>query len=303
MSSFGEKLKHEREKRSITLEQISLSTKIGTRMLQALEEDKFSQLPGGIFNKGFVRAYARFVGLDEEQAVADYLEASGEAVPTTLPEIKAEAAPPERPEPTPSRPLPWGLFAALLLLVALALALWSRRQHNPGGHSVPAPVTAPTSTTPTPASIPSSLPPSAAPASTAEPAPVQPAPATAKPAVADSNTHSPAAGTAKPSSETVAASSPSEPGQFTLVILAREDCWLSISKDGASTFTTTLLAGDQRAIHAGNQIVVKSGNTGALDFVFNGKKLPSQGGHGEVKTLVFSAAGLEPTPPPPAPAQ
>src|SRR5208337_3598421 len=78
LPSFGEKLKLEREKRKISLEQISSSTKIGTRMLQALEEDKFSQLPGGIFNKGFVRAYARVLGLDEDQTVADYLQASGD---------------------------------------------------------------------------------------------------------------------------------------------------------------------------------------------------------------------------------
>ena len=62
LPSFGEKLRREREKRSITLDQISESTKIGTRMLQALEDDRFSQLPGGIFNKGFVRAYARHLG-------------------------------------------------------------------------------------------------------------------------------------------------------------------------------------------------------------------------------------------------
>ncbi len=83
MPSFGEKLKLEREKRKITLEQISASTKIGTRMLQALEEDKFNQLPGGIFNKGFVRAYSRCVGLDEDQTVADYLQASGDAHPAS----------------------------------------------------------------------------------------------------------------------------------------------------------------------------------------------------------------------------
>ena len=68
LPSFGKKLKLEREKRAITLEQISNSTKIGTRMLRALEEEDFDQLPGGIFNKGFVRAYARHVGLDEDQA-------------------------------------------------------------------------------------------------------------------------------------------------------------------------------------------------------------------------------------------
>ncbi|MBV8051343.1 MAG: helix-turn-helix domain-containing protein, partial [Acidobacteriaceae bacterium] len=56
---FGPRLKAQREKRGITLEQISKSTKIGTRFLEALEEDHFERLPGGIFNKGFVRAYAR----------------------------------------------------------------------------------------------------------------------------------------------------------------------------------------------------------------------------------------------------
>src|ERR1700688_1607365 len=81
LPSFGAKLKLEREKRKITLEQISVSTKIGTRMLQALEEDNFNQLPGGIFNRGFVRAYSRFLGLDEDQTIADYMQASGDALP------------------------------------------------------------------------------------------------------------------------------------------------------------------------------------------------------------------------------
>src|SRR6202051_3271583 len=83
LPSFGEKLKLEREKRKITLEEISVSTKIGTRMLQALEENKFNQLPGGIFNKGFVRAYSRCLGLDEDQTIADYLQASGDALPAS----------------------------------------------------------------------------------------------------------------------------------------------------------------------------------------------------------------------------
>ena len=78
MGQFGEKLRRERELRGITLEEVAVATKIGTRNLRALEEEKFSQLPGGIFNKGFVRAYARYVGIDEEQAVGDYLAANQE---------------------------------------------------------------------------------------------------------------------------------------------------------------------------------------------------------------------------------
>jgi cytoskeletal protein RodZ len=55
------------------LEDVSLATKVGTRFLRALEEERLDQLPGGIFNKGFIRAYARHLGLDENEIVADYL--------------------------------------------------------------------------------------------------------------------------------------------------------------------------------------------------------------------------------------
>ncbi len=79
MGAFGEKLRKQREQRGIELDAISHTTKIGTRMLRALEEEHFDQLPGGVFNKGFVRAYARHVGLDEEEAVTDYLAALRES--------------------------------------------------------------------------------------------------------------------------------------------------------------------------------------------------------------------------------
>lgn len=76
--SFGERLQRERELRAISLDEIAKSTKIGTRLLQALEAEEFDKLPGGIFNKGFVRAYAKYLGLDEEQAVTDYIAAENE---------------------------------------------------------------------------------------------------------------------------------------------------------------------------------------------------------------------------------
>src|SRR5579872_6613918 len=78
MGTFGERLRREREMRGITLEEIAHSTKIGTRNLRALENEEFHLLPGGIFNRGFVRAYAHFLGLDEEQCIADYNAAMAE---------------------------------------------------------------------------------------------------------------------------------------------------------------------------------------------------------------------------------
>lgn len=79
MGTFGEKLRQQRERRGLELDAISNSTKISTRMLRALEDEHFDQLPGGVFNKGFVRAYARQVGLDEEEAITDYLAALRES--------------------------------------------------------------------------------------------------------------------------------------------------------------------------------------------------------------------------------
>jgi len=69
---FGEHLKREREMRGVSLEEISAATRISTRFLEALEHDHWDQLPGGVFNRGFIRSVARFLGLDEDSLVAEY---------------------------------------------------------------------------------------------------------------------------------------------------------------------------------------------------------------------------------------
>lgn len=82
MSSFGEDLKRERELRKISLREIAETTKINVRYLDALENNEFKRLPGGVFNKGFVRAYAQHIGVDEEDLVNAYLleeQAQGDA--------------------------------------------------------------------------------------------------------------------------------------------------------------------------------------------------------------------------------
>ncbi len=95
MGAFGEKLRQQRERRGISLDTISTTTKISTRMLRAIEDEHFDQLPGGVFNKGFIRAYARQVGLDEEEVVTDYLTALRESQihsQAILPNFRAPAA-------------------------------------------------------------------------------------------------------------------------------------------------------------------------------------------------------------------
>jgi len=72
--SFGDELKRERELREITLREVSESTKISLRYLEALERNAFELLPGGVFNRGFVRAYSQFIGIDPESMVDAYIQ-------------------------------------------------------------------------------------------------------------------------------------------------------------------------------------------------------------------------------------
>ena len=315
MPSFGEKLKLEREKRKITLEQISNSTKIGTRMLQALEEDRFNQLPGGIFNKGFVRAYARFVGLDEDQTVADYLDASGDAPP-----VSTEIAPQEdgarenaenlrrleASEDYPARHLPWGLFAAVLLVIALALSLWSHRRREQARQSVrPAPTAAATQL-----SGEASRGASGDESGAGSPSPASPA--TGSPTAGSTPSVQPAsASSGKASSiapkipqdlapQNLSAASPAAtPGEFTVLIQTREESWISITADGKSAPSELLATGSQRTIRGRKEVIVKVGNAGGVDFHFNGKKLDTGGEFGEVKTITLGPAGIIPNAPAP----
>jgi cytoskeleton protein RodZ len=310
LPSFGEKLKQEREKRQITLEQISSSTKIGTRMLQALEEDKFNQLPGGIFNKGFVRAYSRVVGLDEDQTVAEYLQASGDAVPAST-EIAAREDGARENEENISRleaisdahprQLPWGLFAAALLLVALALSLWSSHRQRERAQQALHP-------TPTTAAMPLPATQSSGeasgrvsdkvsnPISNENSASSSPTTGSLVPgsSTTGSLTNSPPAG------ESAAAAAPTAtPGEFTVVIRAQEESWTSITADGKPVPSPLLSAGSKLAINGRKEIVVKVGNAGGVNFRFNGKKIETGGASGEVKTLTFGPQGILPNAPSP----
>ncbi len=76
--NFGERLKREREMREVSLKEVTTATRIGSRFLEALENEDWEKLPGGIFNRGFVRAIARYLGLDEENLLAEYDLAHGE---------------------------------------------------------------------------------------------------------------------------------------------------------------------------------------------------------------------------------
>src|SRR4029079_16370023 len=66
--SLGEKLRQAREERGISISEVAEQTRISPQYIKSIENDDYKPLPGGIFNKGFVRSYARYVGFDESQS-------------------------------------------------------------------------------------------------------------------------------------------------------------------------------------------------------------------------------------------
>jgi cytoskeletal protein RodZ len=113
--NFGERLKRERELREVTLDEINSATRISNRFLEAMENEDWEKLPGGVFNRGFVRSVARYLGLDEEALLAEYDMAHG----------AQEQAAPKRDEvriPSPPKWIPVAAVLGLLLLLVGCIA-------------------------------------------------------------------------------------------------------------------------------------------------------------------------------------
>ena len=77
IENFGSYIKHERELRGVPLEEISRITKIHIRFLEALEDNRFDELPGEVFIKGYIRSYANIIGSDVDEMLNSYEESIG----------------------------------------------------------------------------------------------------------------------------------------------------------------------------------------------------------------------------------
>ena len=132
--AFGERLKREREMRGVGLEEISAATRISTRFLAALENERWHELPGGVFNRGFIRAVARYLGLDEEAMIAEYSLVTHDA-----PKMAVWADSPARAR---APLLPWILLAGVAVLAAGGWYAW--QHYAPLWHASRRPLPAPT---------------------------------------------------------------------------------------------------------------------------------------------------------------
>jgi cytoskeleton protein RodZ len=267
MANFGASFKKARESKGISLDQIALETRISTRFLSAIENEEFQLLPGGIFNRGFVRTFAEKIGLDPEQAVADYERLAEVRQPIEVPPV------PTVPQEKPARHL-YPLAIAGLILVIVIFYLVTKESSNTaqtagGPTAVPPPAVVP-SPPPSPpsATLPSPLP----------VAPPSPPPAT-------------------PPDTTAAAPEPelapqTEPLRIDLDV--KETTWIKVAADGVTVNPGEILEpGMTRHYSAKKSILLVIGNAAGLDLKINDMPGKSLGKGGQVRELTITPDNIK----------
>jgi cytoskeleton protein RodZ len=252
MTNFGASFKKARESRGVSLDQIAAETRISTRFLLAIENEEFNLLPGGIFNRGFVRSYAEKVGLDPDQAVADYERLAQVREPLETTPVAAPA-----PQETKSGRKLYPVAIGGLLLLIIIFYVVTRESSN----------TAQTASTPSPAvSVP---PPAGVPPSQ----PAQPPPAP------------PQITAAAPEPEPAPAPAPaSEPLRIDLDV--KEQTWIRVEADGNPINPGELLEpGMTRHFGAQKSIFLTIGNASGLVLKVNDMPARNLGKNGQVREL------------------
>lgn len=273
MGEFGVQLKRAREQRGISLRQIATATKISMGALEALERDDFSRLPGGIFSRAFVRAYAIEVGLDPDQMVQEFLEEyerHGEAT--------AEKAPPEVTADDRAflerqrRAARWlrAISIALLVFIAAIILIWrvtasrsAATEEKKRSNATEAKKAAPPSPSSEPHTTAADSPPPSAAAPVAAPTPTEPATPTV------------------------------DPDAVRLHLEITSECWVRVTVDGNVQIDRVLEPGDTRDVPAGRDVYLQVGNAGGVKWTINGRAAKPLGLSGQIAAVRVSRVTMD----------
>lgn len=317
----GETLRMAREQRGLSLDVISQRTKIGTEKLRAIEENDIQRLPSGIFLRGFVRAYAREVGLDVEDTVNRYIaqfESEASIVEDDTPYALAEETPAEisetqRIEESLREMSIWGVVVVVVLSLGL-LAYMTLRSPSVSPAATVARAEAP-AVAPPPA-LASMVPSAPLPPADAVPPPVPSESAGAATPPAPQNA-TPVAPLAPPTTDvaTVTRSTPEETGTagvqepaiaqssntIELTIETVGPCWVEAIVDGQTVIYTMMQEGERQRIERGNDVVLRVGDPAAFKYSINGVQGKPIGQPGTASSVHITAENYqefitEPTP-------
>ena len=259
MGDFGTTLRAARERKGISLRHIANATKISMGALESLERSDFSRLPGGIFSRSFVRAYAQEVGLDPDETVAEFLKEAGETFepPSQVVEENAPIMPVREDhgyDAPPSLMPKLAKLAFIAIPLVILIVYLSMRK-----------------VTSEPAAPPSAV--------GAQPAAPQAAPADAPP----------------PAPETPAGPiADLAPGEnMRLVLEPTAECWVSLTVDGSVVVSRLMNAGERETHEIREGAVLQLGDAAAMKFTINGRPSKPIGEAGAVETLRISRANFK----------
>jgi cytoskeleton protein RodZ len=260
---LGATLRHARETRGATHEDLSRATRIPMRILLAMERDDWAKVPGGIFARGYLRAYARQVGIDAAPLVAHYEAEYGPKPEPSPAEVTAAGTGERPPTPWPRWSVPEGL-RRLVGWPALAAAMLLGSYLVAGR----APIAAP---------------PAIAPA----------APALAGPALAEPAGPVGTSGSARdPSPAPAATATPRGDGVFAVELAVTRPCWVRLVVDDVRRINRIVQPGERERLE-GRDFAIRVGDAGALQLSLDGRAARAVGANGEVRTVRITEANYQ----------
>jgi cytoskeleton protein RodZ len=244
--NIGAQLRASREAKGISIEVISRTTRVQPRIIAAIEQNDLRAVPPRPFGRGFVRAYAREVGLDPDQTARAYFAqfaAASDVRPAPLAHETVTSAPRTR------RSWAWAAAIASGMVVVIATVFWSRLGARPATTQASAVVgtTGLVNGGAPSAESTATAPPEAAPLP--PPAPVQAA------------------------------------DPLTIVLDARRTCWVTATVDGRRAIFRTLPAGARETLRAEREIMIRAGDAGAVAWSINGRTAEALGQDGQIRTV------------------
>jgi cytoskeletal protein RodZ len=266
-TGFGARLRQAREARGISLRQIATSTKISITALEALERNKISMLPGGIFSRAFVRSYAREVGLDPDETVREFLatfdeEGLTDGTPSSLwPSKRVDESAFE------SRQRVAGVVLRLVL-VSLPIGILLLYFSTCGGPAVPA------------------GPPEARLTISRQAPP---------PGLRESSAPVPGASAADRDAVPRSPEAPATGGGGTILleVAPTGTCWVSLTVDGTLVLERVMEAGERVSRRVAIEALVHVGDAGTFAFSVNGRSGRALGGAGQVRTMRLTPETFE----------
>jgi cytoskeleton protein RodZ len=275
VAELGQRLRQTRENLGLSLEDVEQATHIRRAFIQALEEDRYDDLPGTVYARGFIRNYARLLQLDAEELLRDFEKATGTSAPI-VPQILDE--PLIRPSRTGQIIVTLGI---ILLIAVIAFGAWYGYNRiylgadplSLGRIFAPPEPTATPTTTPTLGALPVApeLDERRTPTTEAE---VEPTP--------------------QPTPTATVTPTPS-PTPITGVVVEAQlvvPTYVEVTVDGESIYVGTLDEGEDRVWTGDESVQIRVGNAGGIELTVNGVEVGAPGAPGQVMTLEYTLDNL-----------